>query len=400
MPATLRKPAFLRIYLIPFITMLVSSMVWSISIVYAIELGANTYQVNILRSIRTFMGVLLLVPVGMLSDTLGRKAMILYSRSINFLGVLTRAFAQNVSHLYISAIVGGIAGRGFFPVLLSMIGDIAKEEEKQEAVSLLYLSSSIGLTVGPSITSLILKNNWLDLRGVYKTNAMAQILVLIYLYTQVKETTTKAKQGKPFQLAQVRKLLQHPSFRKVSTMALLYYFSRSILQTYIPLYAKTELGLPNNQIAMLSTIRNTGILVIRLLSATLFTTLPQTMFLIISLLLGGLAALIPIFYFSYHALIIAILFAGISYGAVRILGATIIAKLSSQENRGAANSLYNVAISSGDIFRTFTAPIATIYGTSSVFLLATLTAILSILPVTDMKKKGDKKSPSKTETIS
>lgn len=96
MLSTLRKPDLIRIYLIPFITMLVSSMAWSISIVYALELGANIYQVNLLRSIRTLMGIVLLVPIGVLSDRFGRKAMVIYSRLITFLGVLIRAFATNV----------------------------------------------------------------------------------------------------------------------------------------------------------------------------------------------------------------------------------------------------------------------------------------------------------------
>ncbi len=387
MLATLRKPALVRIYLIPFFTMLVSSMVWSISIVYALALGANVYQVNILRSIRTLMGLFLLVPIGMLSDILGRKTIVIYSRSVTFFGVLIRAFASKVNHLYISAIVGGIAGRGFFPVLLSMIGDIAEEGEKQEAVSFLYLSSSIGLTVGPTITSMLLRNGHLTLRGIYKVNVIAQIIVLLYLFTLIEETSTQIEPGEELDLTHLKDLMRQPEFQKLSGMALLYFFSRSILQTYIPLYAKMDLGLSDDRVAMLSTYRNMGILVIRLLCATLLTRVPLTYFLMISLGLGGVAGMIPIFAVDYQALTFSLVLAGISYGAVRILGATVIAKRSTPENRGVANSLYNVAISSGNIFRTFTAPMADLYGIASIFLLAAITAMASIIPVTRMGKQ-------------
>ncbi|MGD2201594.1 MAG: MFS transporter [Candidatus Bathyarchaeota archaeon] len=389
MLSTLRKPALFRIYLIPFITMLVSSMVWSISIVYALELGANIYQVNLLRSIRTLMGIILLVPIGMFSDRFGRKAMVIYSRLITLFGVLIRAFASNVNHLYIASIVGGVADRGFFPVLLSMIGDVAEEDEKQEAVSILYLFSSIGLTIGPSITSVLLAGETVTLRGVYKIGVIAQILVLIYLFTQTKETGIQAQNAEKIDISNIKDLLTQPRFRYLSYMAVLYFFSRSILQTYIPLYAKLDLGFSDGRVALLSTYRNLGILIIRLLSATLLTRVPFNLFLYTSLALGGVAGLTSIFANNYYTLIIALMIAGVSYGAVRILGATDIARLSTKENRGVANSLYNVAISSGNIIRTVTAPLAELFGIIPLFLLATITAMASIIPVTKMKEQSN-----------
>jgi len=387
MLSTLRKPDLIRIYLIPFITMLVSSMAWSISIVYALELGANIYQVNLLRSIRTLMGILLLVPIGVLSDRFGRKGMVIYSRLITFFGVLIRAFATNVRHLYIASIVGGVAGRGFFPVLLSMIGDIAEEEESQEAVSLLYLFSSIGLIVGPSITSLLLTSELVKLRGVYQIAVVAQLTVLIYLATQIEETGTQSRKGGKFDFSSVKDLIHQQRFQSLSLMALFYFFSRSILQTYIPIYAKMDLDLSDGQVASLSTYHSTGILVIRLLSATLLTRAPFNTLLYTFLALGGVAGLTAISANNYYTLTIAIVISGLSYGAVRILGATDIAKQTTPKNRGLANSLYNVSISAGDIIRTFTAPIADLFGTNPIFMLATITALASTIPVTTLTEE-------------
>lgn len=387
MLSTLRKPDLIRIYLIPFITMLVSSMAWSISIVYALELGANIYQVNLLRSIRTLMGIVLLVPIGVLSDRFGRKGMVIYSRLITFLGVLIRAFATNVRHLYIASIVGGVAGRGFFPVLLSMIGDIAEEGESQEAVSLLYLFSSIGLIVGPSITSLLLSKEIVKLRGVYQIAVVAQLTVLIYLATQIEETGTQSKEGEKFDFSSVKDLIHQQRFQSLSVMALFYFFSRSILQTYIPIYAKIDLALSDGQVASLSTYHSTGILVIRLLSATLLTRAPFNTLLYTFLALGGVAGLTAISANNYYTLTLAIVISGLSYGAVRILGATDIAKQTTPKNRGLANSLYNVSISAGDIIRTFTAPIADLFGTNPIFMLATITALASTIPVTTLTEE-------------
>jgi len=114
----------------------------SISILFALDLGANIFQVNLINTMRSTMSILLLVPFGILSDRLGRKPMLLYPRAVMFLGTLIRTFATTPDHLLLAALAGGFAGGGFFPILLSMIGDVAKPKEQQKAISTLFLFSS------------------------------------------------------------------------------------------------------------------------------------------------------------------------------------------------------------------------------------------------------------------
>ncbi len=86
--STLRKPALVKLYVIPLIMVTTGSMVWAIGVLYAIDLGANVLQVNLITSIQSTTGILLLVPFGILSDRLGRRPMLLYPRIIGFLGIL------------------------------------------------------------------------------------------------------------------------------------------------------------------------------------------------------------------------------------------------------------------------------------------------------------------------
>ena len=65
---TLKNPALLKIYFIPLITMTVQSMTGAIAILYALELGADIFQVNLISTIQSLMGIILLVPFGILSD--------------------------------------------------------------------------------------------------------------------------------------------------------------------------------------------------------------------------------------------------------------------------------------------------------------------------------------------
>jgi len=154
--STFKKPALVKIYIIPLLTVMTGSMTWSVSVLYALDLGADILQINLISTIRSTMGILLLVPFGILSDRFGRRPMVIYSRIMITFGTFIRMLAIEPNHLLFASFIGGFAGGGFFPILLSMIGDIATSKEQREAISTLYLFSSFGMLGGPIITSVLL----------------------------------------------------------------------------------------------------------------------------------------------------------------------------------------------------------------------------------------------------
>ena len=82
----------------------------SISILFALDLGATIFQMNLINTVRSTMSIKLLIPFGILSDRYGRKPKILIPRAIMFFGTVIRAFATHPNHLLIVSIVGGFAG--------------------------------------------------------------------------------------------------------------------------------------------------------------------------------------------------------------------------------------------------------------------------------------------------
>jgi MFS family permease len=361
---------------------MMGSMVWSISIIYALELGADILEINLITTIRSTMGILLLVPFGILSDRLGRRPMVLYSRAIFTVGTLIRAFATNPQHLILASFIGGFSGGGFFPILLSMISDVAKPEELQEAISTLYLFSSFGMVIGPIITSSLLTLFQLTLRNIYQTAIIGQLALFIYLVTQIQETKQQLHQKENNKaISYITNLIHQTKFQSLLAIAFLYFFSRSIINTYIPIFASTQLNLSEGEIASFSIYRNVAIMLIRLSAATVLTKVPMRSFFIFALALGGVTSLTSIFANNYSALIIILFLSGISYGATAILGNIFVAKTSTHENRGIANSIYNTAQGIGNITKIITAPIVDALGLWAVFLLGGLTALLSTVPV-------------------
>jgi len=379
--SNLRKPAFLKIYTIPLIQNSLGSMSNSISILFALDLGANIFQVNLINTMRSTMSILLLVPFGILSDRYGRRPMIIYPRAIIILGTVIRAFAMNPNHLIIASLVGGFAGGSYFPVLLSMIADISEVEERQEGISTLFLFSSIGMVLGPSLAAFLLLLPQITLRSLYQITVIGQIGVLIYLAIMIKETKPQVERhGKSESLNHIKQLIRQTSFQDMLIVAFLFNFYHSIFRTYVPIYGRVNLNLTDAQVASFDSYRNLGVMLIRLSSATFLTRVPITPFLLSVLGLGGLTGFLPPFATNYISIVLILFLVGVSFGAFRILSTTLVAKNSVPENRGVANSLLDLSQSAGNFTKILTSSMADNLGLVPVFILGGATCLSSIIP--------------------
>ena len=171
------------------------------------------------------MSIFLLIPFGTLSDRYGRRPMILYPMAIMFIGTVIRTFATDPNHLILASLVGGFAGGSYFPVLLSMIGDIAEPWERQEAISTLLLFSSIGMVLGPLIATFLLTQPQITLRNLYQITVIAEIGVIIYLTILVRETSPQIKMNvKSEALPQIKKLILQRSVQDLLITSFLYNF--------------------------------------------------------------------------------------------------------------------------------------------------------------------------------
>ena len=387
--STIRKPALLRIYLLPLVLILATNMTGSIDILYSLDLGANVFQVNLINTIQRTMSILFLVPFGFLSDRFGRKPMLLLSRSLIIVGTIIRVVASNPDHLIIAAFTGGFAGGGFFPLILSMLADVAEPDELHEAISTMYIFSSIGMLIGPTISSSLLTLPQVSLRNLYQINAILQLGLLVYIVAQIGETRPESSNNEKGNLSvHLSELMHQRNFQNLLVLGCLYFFSMAIINTYIPIFARMDLNLTDSEIASFSIFRSLAILAIRVLSATMLAKLPIKPFLTSVIVLGGITRFVSPLANDYPALVMVLFASGISYGATAILGNTLVAMNSARENRGAANSLYNLSSSLGSIMLIFTTSLAETQGLTPVFIIGGIAAFMSILPMFIPRKQG------------
>jgi MFS family permease len=297
-----------------------------------------------------------------------------------FIGTLIRVFAQTPYHLILAAVVGGFAGGSYFPILLSMIVDISTQDEKRESISTLFLFSSIGMVLGPSLAAFLLIFPWITLRNIYQITAIAELGALFYLAFVIRETHPAEAKEKIEFLPQIKQLLSQTSFRGILLVAFLFSFYHIIIKTYAPIYGRLSLGLSDAEVASFSTFRNLGVMLIRLSLATYLTSSSISGFLLLVLVLGGISGILVSFASNYMLMALILFLVGVSFGAYRILTSTLIADSSVAENRGLANSLLNFSQSTGNLVNIFTSSIAETYGFVPVFILGGCICLSAIIP--------------------
>ncbi len=163
-------------------------------------------------------------------------------------------------------------------------------------------------------------------------------------------------------------------------MAALFFLYSAIMNTYVPIYGRKEVGLTDSQIASFSGYRNLAILLIRLSSITILSKLVTTRFLTAVLVLGGVVGLASPYTNSYHGLTLVMFLYGASFGATILLGSTLVANMSTPSNRGVANSIYSLAQSSGTMAQMLTTPVAEM-SLTSVFTLGGALPLLATVPI-------------------
>ena len=390
--STIRDTRLTKIYVVPFFFTTSAMMTWAISVLYALDLGADILKVNLITTVWSAMGILVLVPFGLMSDRFGRRPMLLYPRALALIGTLIRAFATNSDHLLLAAFIGGFAGAGFFPILLSMITDITSTDKQKEAISTLFMFSGIGQLIGPLIGSFLLTLPFITLRTLHQIDLGAQTAILFYIATQIQETkmlSPSTQVDQPAYQENIVALIRTPRFIGLLVMVCCYFFAYAIMSTYIPILGRVDLGLSDPEVSFLSTFRSAGIMLIRFSSTTFLLGVSMKLFLLSMLGLGGITSLLMPFVGDYLSISLLAFIYGISFGATMSLGSAFVAADSIPQNRGIANSIYNAAQALGNMLNIFTSSVADTLGLTPVFIMSGITAFIAMIPISLRKRRDE-----------
>src|SRR5699024_949886 len=130
------------------------------------ELGISPVQSSLIITVYSLIAIVLIPIAGYLSDRFGRKKIIVPSLIITAIGGLVSGLAAMLMNesfilILIGRIIQGIGASGTFPVVLPLIGDMYKEDQKVSAgLGMVETSNTIGKVLSPIIGASLAMITW------------------------------------------------------------------------------------------------------------------------------------------------------------------------------------------------------------------------------------------------
>jgi MFS family permease len=194
---------------------------------------ASASLTRIHRSLYSYVLAIGIIPVGMLSDRLGRRQFLVAGLILSTIAPLLYPLARDMASLYLVGILLGLGGCLFVPTALAIITDLSRQGEHGKAMGWYTASSQLGLMAGPVAGGYIMQQFGFSV-AFYGCSALS-LMALIFVATRLR-----AVHQKPVACS-VRAplaMVKHPG-TAVSLMALVVTaVASSSVSTFIPLYVR------------------------------------------------------------------------------------------------------------------------------------------------------------------
>ena len=136
--------------------------------------------------------------IGKLSDTYGRKPILLSSMVGNILSALIWFFSKNFNHFLLSRVVAGLS-EGNVQLSIAMISDLTTKDNRSKGLALVGIAFSLGFTFGPGISAFVASKEPIYENAYANASLFTLIMLIIetiFLIFALQETNIVTKPTK------------------------------------------------------------------------------------------------------------------------------------------------------------------------------------------------------------
>jgi len=113
------------------------------------QLGGSILLSMLVVSLSPFVGMLVNLVAGRLSDKVGRKPVMLAALIIQGAAMFAYLAASNVWHFAFISVLSGIGQALFGPAANAQVSDVVPEEKRPEVFALFHTALNLGAAAGP-----------------------------------------------------------------------------------------------------------------------------------------------------------------------------------------------------------------------------------------------------------
>jgi MFS family permease len=312
------------------------SMVIPIFPGYARKLGASLTILGTYGSAAAIAMLILSLPLGRLSDRLGRKTMMTPGLMLFTIVPLSYIAATNPLHLYpirmaLGMGVGMIFGNGFL-----LISEISSPENRNMAQGLYMTSMGLGFTLGPLVGGYAATIRGPETSFILSSILAMASLALIQLVKEDRKEDTEKRE-----LRNLGTIIRESSVQASGLANFLNALMFNALTLFFPVYG-TDVGLDEAQIGVGFTTRGIVSTVVRLPIGIVTKYVKTFTLMATGLTLSALTILSLSLQTSLVILSIVMGIQGLAYGIYLTSGNVYIAEESPPSQRGTAMAVYSM----------------------------------------------------------
>ncbi len=236
----MRPSPLLAIFLIVAVDVLGLTIMIPLLPFYAEKLGATPFQVGWLIGAYAACQLVSGPLLGRLSDSTGRKPLLLVSQAGTFIGFIITAFAPSLLVLFIARMIDG-ATAGNLSLAQAYISDITKPEDRAKSFGVIGIAFGIGFLIGPAISGILAKSDYRY--PVYMAAGLSALSIIATSVLLPKAEPTR-RDGRLSLIAwgEYVKYFRDPLLATRLWQFLCFIFGFSMFTSGFPLFAERRLG--------------------------------------------------------------------------------------------------------------------------------------------------------------
>ncbi len=311
---------------------------------FARELGADTFEIGIITSLFMMVAGALCVPLGLMSDRLGRKRLILVGLLVSVLTSFLLIYCTNPVQLMGVYLLAGAGIAAFAPTMMSLVSDFTPRTHLGRSYGWYTMALYGGMSMGPAMGGFCAQ-----LLGFHWVFAISSVVILLMFWPALvflPKPAERRKDAVPGRSsgAIFSELLRNHSLLACWLVTLSSCFGLGMFITFIPLHASDQ-GVSVGQIGVIFATQAVVNALCRIPFGYLSDWVSDRKNLVLTGLFGysvsiaglGVSTSLRMFIFSAFLM-------GISMGVAFTAVGALIAEVVPADSRGLAMGGYNTCI--------------------------------------------------------
>jgi MFS transporter, DHA1 family, multidrug resistance protein len=217
---------------------------------YARSFGADAFQVGVINAAFLFMAGIVSLPLGLLSDWLGRKLLIVTGLALAAGSSFLLSFSTSTVQLVAIHLLLGVSMGMFGPTMMSYVADITPATHLGRAYGWYTLALNSGMSVGPAMGGAVAE--WLGFRPVFVLSGAVILLVFwmtLYFLPRARYVLINRPASRDIR-ALMKDLSKNAPLLSCWLVTLGSCFAMGMYTTFVPLFA-VEQGMNPGEIGLI-----------------------------------------------------------------------------------------------------------------------------------------------------